>query len=625
VANASEVFIVEGEKDADNLNNLGFTTTTNFDGAGKWRDSYTEALRGKKVRIIPDDDAPGRQHADKVATALYGKVASVRIVVLPNPGKVKGFDVSDFIVGQGNPNTASKQLSIMVKDAAEWTPSTEELESKAPLLPEADEKHAGGAIPSNEILHALGRGEDGDAELFIQLHRGRFCYDHADRRWYEFKGHSWTMDRTENAIAAVTDVIRLYSAEAVRQAGLKHKAMVEAQKGESDRHEKLESEILNRIGKLHGRQRKENVLTLAAAGDGSLGIAGLGWDADPWVIGCPNGVVDLKTGELRQGKPTDYIKTVAKAEWTGIDTPCPAWERFLVEVFNGDNEIITYIQTLFGYGLIGDTPLHIIPILWGRGRNGKGTLLEIIKYILGPYAFKAEAEMLLDQKSAKAPNAHNSGILALQGKRIVWTSEVDEGRRFNAAKVKELVGGDTLSGRAAYGRDHKEFRPSHLLLLLTNTKPAANSADYALWQRIHLIEFGISFVENPTGPKERPVDLTLSETLKAEGPGVLAWMVRGSLRFNQERLKVPGEVRAAVERYRAEEDIIGKFIEERCIEKDSAEITKGVLYQAYKVWCEDSGHSALGGKRFYLRMDERFDGYHNGRHQVYIGVGVREG
>ena len=356
---------------------------------------------------------------------------------------------------------------------------------------------------------------------------------------------------------------------------------MQAQKEAAGRHGAFESEILKRIGKLHARQRKENVLTLAAAGDGSLGITGEEWDTDPWVIGCPNGVICLKTGELRQGKPGDYIKTVANTEWTGIDTPCPAWERFLAEVFNGDAEIITYIQTLLGYGLIGDTPLHIIPILWGRGRNGKGTLLEIVKYILGPYAFKAEAEMLLDQKSAKAPNAHNSGILALQGKRIVWTSEVDEGRRFNAAKVKELVGGDTLSGRAAYGRDHKEFRPSHLLLLLTNTKPTANSADYALWQRIHLIEFGISFVENPTGTTEKPADLKLAEKLKAEGPGVLAWMVRGCLRFNREGLKVPDQVRAAVARYRAEEDIIGNFIAERCIEKDSAETPKGVLYQAY--------------------------------------------
>ena len=318
--------------------------------------------------------------------------------------------MSDFIVGQGHPNTATELLSIMVKDAAEWAPSDGRTGGqRAPPFTRAGEKQAGGGITSDEILHALGRGEDGDAELFIKSHRGRFCYDHADRRWYEFTGHFWKLDRTEKALAAVSDVIELFMRRRQATSELKHKATVEARKDDADRHGELENETLKRIGKLHGRQRKENVLTLAAAGDGSLGITGLEWDADPWVIGCPNGVVDLKTGELRQGRPADYIKTVANAEWTGIDTPCPAWERFLVEVFNGDTEIITYIQTLFGYGLIGDTPLHIIPILWGRGRNGKGTLLEIVKHILGPYAFKAEAEMLLDQKSAKAPMPITAG------------------------------------------------------------------------------------------------------------------------------------------------------------------------------------------------------------------------
>ena len=112
----------------------------------------------------------------------------------------------------------------------EWAPPAEGLEAKAPPVPEADGKRAGGGITSKEILHALGRGEDGDAELFIKLNRGRFCFDHADRRWYEFAGHFWKLDRTEKALAAVSDVIDIYAAEASRQAELKHNATVEAHK-----------------------------------------------------------------------------------------------------------------------------------------------------------------------------------------------------------------------------------------------------------------------------------------------------------------------------------------------------------------------------------------------------------
>jgi putative DNA primase/helicase len=244
---------------------------------------------------------------------------------------------------------------------------------------------------------------------------------------------------------------------------------------------------------------------------------------------------------------------------------------------------------------------------------------------LGAYAYKAEAELLLEQKFTKTPNAHNSAILALQGKRIVWTSEVDEGRRFNAAKVKELVGGDTLSGRAAYGRDHKEFRPSHLLLLLTNAKPAANAADYALWQRIHLINFGLSFVQSPSEPHERQADPTLSAKLKVEGPGILAWMVRGCLRYQQEGLKAPDQVYADVARYRAEEDILGNFIAERCAESETGTTAKGALYRAYKEWCDDNGHSAFSSKRFCSQMDARYDSYCDGRHQLYRGIRILNG
>ena len=121
VLKADEVWIVEGEKDADNLIELGFTATTNFDGAGKWRDSYSQYLKDKNVVLIPDADDPGRAHMQKVAAALHGVAASVKILELPNPAR-EGYDVSDFIAEQGDPDTVADQLSIMAKRSAEWTP-----------------------------------------------------------------------------------------------------------------------------------------------------------------------------------------------------------------------------------------------------------------------------------------------------------------------------------------------------------------------------------------------------------------------------------------------------------------------------------------------------------------------
>jgi hypothetical protein len=125
VVKANKVFVVEGEKDADSMNALGFTATTNFDGAGKWKDSYTGVLRGKNVFIIPDDDQSGHKHAQLVAASLHGVATSLRIIILPNPTNVKGFDVSDFIGGFKDPNTAAQRLSHLAEEAPEWVPPAE--------------------------------------------------------------------------------------------------------------------------------------------------------------------------------------------------------------------------------------------------------------------------------------------------------------------------------------------------------------------------------------------------------------------------------------------------------------------------------------------------------------------
>ena len=115
------------------------------------------------------------------------------------------------------------------------------------------------------------------------------------------------------------------------------------------------------------------------------------------VFGCKNGVIDLKTGDLRKGNPEDYIQKAAPTKWSGLTVRCPTWKSFLLDVFEGDRKIVDFIQRLLGYALIGKTTEHIFPILYGQGRNGKDTLLETIGQVLGPLAGPLQSEMLLEQ------------------------------------------------------------------------------------------------------------------------------------------------------------------------------------------------------------------------------------
>jgi len=470
------------------------------------------------------------------------------------------------------------------------------------------------------ILKCLEEDEDGDANLYNHLHSGRFIYDHAAGVWYEWQGHYWKEDTTGRAIAGIDAVIDAYADEAKRQAA---DAVKSEREGKSDKAKKLhevQKSLMKRIRALHGARRKRNVMYLATVG---RGLRGDEWDRAPWLLPCINGVVDLKTGEHRPGSPDDYIKTVCPTEWRGIDDPCDLWRHiFLNQVFWDDQELIDYVQRLFGYAISGTAVEHVLPILWGGGGNGKGTLLEALNYVIGDLSYKTESELLLEQKSAKASGAPNSGVLALRGKRLVFASESDDGRRLNASRVKELTGGDTLNARGLYARHHVEFRPSHTLMLITNHKPQAAANDFALWRRIHLIPFNRTFVLNPKTRNECKIDKHLPEKLKAEASGILAWMVRGCIEWQRHGLNPPESVLAATEEYRLEEDVIGSFINDRCdTSKEIAQVRSGLLYNEYKDWADENGHFPMSMTRFGKDMKRRFARYKSD-YVYYMGVSL---
>lgn len=437
-------------------------------------------------------------------------------------------------------------------------------------------------ISDSALWKTVNSGEDGDSWLFCQLHRDKLVFDHAAGTWYEWQGHYWAEDHVAENMAAVDAVIDAYGEAARREAWRRLKALKDNDADEAKEAERREDTYLRRVGELQRLHRKRNVLTLAAAGRRSLGITGDEWDQNPWLMACPNGTVDLQTGKLRPGRQEDFLRMVCPTPWRDLDTKAPAWAQFLSEIMDGDQELVTYLQRLLGYSITALTTEHIFPVLWGKGRNGKGTLLQSLADVLGPLAGPVKAEMLLEQGRARSSASPDSDIMALRGKRLTWASETDEGRKLNAGRLKWLTGGDKLCGREPYGRREVRFEPSHTLLLLTNHRPKADPSDYALWQRVHLIPFTLSFVDNPTGPNERRRDAYLSERLCAEASGILAWLVRGCLAWQREGLKPPDTVMVATEQYRQDEDLMGHFINECCLISAAASVRAGQLYKAYQ-------------------------------------------
>jgi len=477
-------------------------------------------------------------------------------------------------------------------------------------------------LSSQEILTALKSNEDGDASLFIRIHRNKFVFDHDLGKWFKWTGHYWEEDRVGESLAAVGAVIDEYGKEVLRQSQMRTEATRASNTDKAKEAEKIEKELLNRICGLQSLHRKKNILALATVGNDSLGVTSEIWDLDPWLLGCANGIIDLKTGDFRPGKPEDYIKTVAPTEWQDIETPSPDWGQFLIEIFDENQELAVFLQRLYGYSITGLTTEHILPILWGKGRNGKGTILEVLRNILGPLAGPIQSEMLLNQGKSRSSAAPSPDIMALQGKRITWSDETDDGRHFSVSKVKLLVGGNTLIGRPPFGKREIEFEPTHTLFLLTNNKPHAPSDDYAFWQRVHLIPFTLSFIDDPKEPNERKRDPNLKEKLLAESSGILAWLVKGCLIWQKEGLNPPAIVKEATTSYQEDEDILGHFLDDCCNPEPNVTARAKDLYKAYRKWCDENGHKPISITNFGKKMVERFIRGTDSQGNYYKGIGL---
>ena len=482
-----------------------------------------------------------------------------------------------------------------------------------------------GHWPSADVLKALQRNEDGDAELFVTLHRGRFCFDHAANRWFVWTGHHWEPDGTEQALAGVNDVADVYLAEMKRQAWTRAAAEKAGKKKQADIAKHFETLLARRVRDLQTIRRKQAVLHLARAGLGSLGITGDEWDQDPWSLAVENGVIDLQAGTFRPGTPEDYFKTFAPTPWEGVDAPCRTWEATLQSTFGNDGELVAFVGRLAGYAITGKTIEPVFPIAWGSGRNGKTVFLQAMADVLGPdLAGPVEAELLLESRFTRPSGGPSSDLLHLRGRRLAWVSETNENRRINAGKVKNFSGGDFITGRAPYAARQVTFTPTHKIFLLTNHRPKADAGDKALWLRVLLIPFEAVFVSDPdpAKPQERQADPYLADKLKAERPGILAWLVKGCLAWQREGLNPPKTVLVATQQYKDAEDTIKMFLQECCADGPTRTVGAGALFEAYKKYCEDNGERPGTQVKFSRYIGEIYDATKDAKGKFYMGVGL---
>ena len=570
-------FVTEGEKDADALIALGLVATCNAGGAGKWFPDLSAYFQGRDVVILPDNDEAGEEHARTVAmslTGLTGSAASVKILRLPDLPQ-KG-DVSDWLEAGGNRDL----LLALVQEAAEFDRS-----APPPETPNSDTPR-----PNEDVL---GLNEDAIAVEFVDNHADHLRYDHDLKAWFEWTGSHWRQDRHARAFSWARLTCRRL-----------------------------------RVSGTPSEQAKLARASVAAAverfaqADPRIAVDAHGWDQDGWLLGTPDGTVDLRTGFLRPADRADLITKQTLIAPALPGTPHPIWSGFLLQAtrpsdtgpedaLRGD-ELIAFLQRLAGYCLTGDVSEEKLAFLYGEGGTGKGTFLGTMTAILADYtlavpteAFAVGSRINLDYVRAK-----------MHGARLVTASETEAGTTWSESAIKELTGNETkIPARHPYGRMFN-YSPLYKILFVGNHAPKLKTRSEAMKRRLRIVPFA---------HKPQRIDEALKEKLRTEYPAILRWMITGCLAWQRDRLGTCDLVEQETDGYFEQQDTFGRWMLERCSVGNTLSEKPSKLLADFVGWAKQNGESTVSPIEF-RELVSRTPGLRYTRtkgNQLVRGIGLR--
>lgn len=418
--------------------------------------------------------------------------------------------------------------------------------------------------------------EDALALAFAERHAHALRYCAVWGQWLAWDGVRWANDRTLYA----TDLVRQICREAA------------------------ESCADPRIAATLQSARTVRAVERLARTDRRLAATVQQWDADPWLLNTPDGVVDLRTGWMTRPDPALHMTKVAGA---GPGGDCPKFLAFMERCTGGDSELQAYLQRMLGYALTGDTSAHALFFGYGTGANGKSVLIDTAASVLGDYHRTAPIETFTESSGDR----HPTELAMLRGARLVTAVETEEGRRWAESRIKTLTGGDRIAARFMR-QDFFEYDPQFKLLVAGNHRPGLRSVDEAMRRRFHLIPFAVTIP-----PEER--DESLKDKLREEWPGIMKWMIQGCLEWQRVGLAPPVAVRDATAAYLEAEDGLAAWMEECCERDPQAWTPSTALFGSWATWAEANGEHVGTNRRFAQALEAR--GFRCRRTKKARGVG----
>lgn len=430
--------------------------------------------------------------------------------------------------------------------------------------------------------------DTGNADRMYKCYGDVIKYSYVAKKWLYYDGRRWVYDY-DGTLKNMADNVLKYME---REAALYDDDMQDA----FEKHRKKSRSSTAKNAMLKETEHRVAILPNA-------------FDTHKELLNTPNGVLNLRTGQLQPHNKDLMLSMITYAEYTE-NADCPQWLAFLDTIFNGDTELIRYIQKAVGYSLTGSTREQCAFFLYGDGRNGKSTFLDVISDMLGEYAVNVQPETLMVRYSNGGPT---SDIARLKGARFVTSAEPSDGMRLNEGLLKQLTGGDKVTASRKYENEF-EFKTEFKLWISMNHRPIIRGTDEGIWRRIHLIPF-------TTRITDEQVDKLLPYKLKREMPAIFHWALQGCMLWQKEGLNLPQSVFNATKEYRSKMDAVGEFIDECCTVGEGRESGKA-LFEAYKEWAQSNNEYVMTGTKFGIEMSKRFEKVRTGNGIMYQGISL---
>ncbi|WOI32866.1 phage/plasmid primase, P4 family [Tritonibacter scottomollicae] len=297
--------------------------------------------------------------------------------------------------------------------------------------------------------------------------------------------------------------------------------------------------------------------------------------------------------KLEDHDRADMITKMVRAKYDPGAT-CPTFLAFLKRILP-EREIRDFMQRWCGYNLTGLTTEQKLAFLFGGGRNGKSTLMDLIGRIMDDYGTTIPIETLTGSEQRKGSDA-TPDLVRLPGARYVRASEPEQGQKMKEALIKSLTGGEAIMIRRMM-QEFVEVVPEFKLTIGGNYRPEVRGADDGIWRRIMLVPFLQQIPQDE-------VDPLLPQKLWAERDGILSWMVQGALDWMQGGLRPPEAILEATADYRLTSDPVRQFLEDECEITGSPEddVMARIMNDAFNAWQLDNGNAAWTSRHLSNQM-----------------------